>query len=142
HSDRVQMANIAQSVNVLQAIILTDKEKMILTPTYYVFEMYKVHQNATQIPVEVTAPEYKSGQESIPSLHVSASRDKSGRLHVSIVNLDPNRFAQVSMKIVGATAGNITGNVLTAPAINTTNTFDKPDAIRPLPFTGFKVEAN
>jgi alpha-N-arabinofuranosidase len=142
HCDRVQMANIAQTINVLQAIILTDKERMILTPTYYVFDMYKVHQNGTLIPVEVTAPEYKFGQAAIPSLHASASRDRSGRLHISIVNLDPNRSARVSMRITGATAGNITGQVLTAPAMNTTNTFDKPDAIKPVRFTGLKVEGD
>ena len=142
HSDRVQMANIAQTVNVLQAMILTDKERMILTPTYHVFDMYKVHQNGALIPVEVTAPEYKLAQVSIPSLHASASRDTSGRLHISIVNLDPNRSAQVSMRIAGATAGNITGQVLTAPAMNTTNTFDKPDAIKPVRFTGLKVEGD
>jgi alpha-N-arabinofuranosidase len=142
HCDRVQMANIAQTINVLQAMILTDKERMILTPTYYVFDMYKVHQNGTLIPVEVTAPEYKFGQASIPSLHASASRDRSGRLHITIVNLDPNRSAQVSMRITGATAGNITGRVLTAPAMNTTNTFDKPDVIKPVQFTGFKVEGD
>jgi alpha-N-arabinofuranosidase len=142
HSDRVQMANIAQTVNVLQAMILTDKERMILTPTYHVFEMYKVHQNATLIPVEVTAPEYKFGNGSIPSLHASASRDKSGALHISIVNLDPNRSAQVSMKITGATAAKITGQVLTAPAINTTNTFDNPDAVKPARFTGLKSEGD
>lgn len=142
HSDRVQMANIAQTVNVLQAIILTDKERMILTPTYHVFDMYKVHQNATLIPVEVTAPDYKFGNGSISSLHASASRDRSGALHISIVNLDPNRSAQVSMRITGATAGNITGQVLTAPAINTTNTFDNPDAVKPARFTGLKSEGD
>jgi alpha-N-arabinofuranosidase len=115
---------------------------MILTPTYHVFDMYKVHQNGTLIPVEVTAPEYKLAQVSIPSLQASASRDRSGRLHISIVNLDPNRSAQVSMRITGATAGNITGQVLTAPAMNTTNTFDKPDAIKPVRFTGLKVEGD
>ena len=121
-------------------MILTDKEKMILTPTYHVFDMYKVHQNGTQIPVEVTAPEYKFGHASVPSLHASASRDGSGRLHISIVNLDPNHSAQVSMRITGAAAGNITGRMLTAPAMNTTNTFEKPDAIQPVPFTGLEME--
>jgi alpha-N-arabinofuranosidase len=142
HSDRVQMANIAQLINVLQAMILTDKEKMLLTPTYHVFEMYKVHQGATLIPTELTAPEYKFGQASIPSLHASASRDAAGKLHLSIVNLDPNHAAQVSTRIMGATAKNITGRVLTAPAINSINTFDKPDAVKPVPFTGFKVQGD
>ena len=142
HSDRVQMANIAQMVNVLQSMILTDKEKMVLTPTYYVFEMYKVHQGATLIPVEMKAPEYRMGQASIPSLHASASRDVAGKLHISIVNLDPNRAAQVSTRITGTTPKNITGRVLTAAAMNTVNTFDKPDAVRPMPFTDFKVQSD
>ena len=142
HADRVQMANIAQTVNVLQAVILTDKEKMLLTPTYHVFEMYKVHQGATLIPVELTAPEYKLGQATVPALHASASRDKAGKLHLSIVNLDPNRAAQVSTKISGASGKSITGRVLTAPAINTVNTFDKPDAVKPASFTGIKVQGD
>jgi alpha-N-arabinofuranosidase len=140
HSDRVQMANIAQMVNVLQAMILTDKEKIVLTPTYHVFEMYKIHQEATLIPVETAAPEYRSGQSSVPSLHASASRDTAGRLHLSIVNLNPTRPAQVSMKINGTTVRAITGRVLTAPTINTTNTFDQPDAIKPVSFTSFKIQ--
>src|SRR6185295_4223447 len=104
HSDRVQMANIAQLINVLQAMILTEKDKMVLTPTYHVFEMYKVHQGATLIPVELNAPPYKLGQTSVPSLQASASRDAAGRLHLSIVNLDPNRAGAVTMKIGGTTA--------------------------------------
>ena len=142
HSDRVKMANIAQTVNVLQAVILTDKEKMVLTPTYHVFEMYKVHQGATLIPVELTAPEYRMGPAVVPSLHASASRDQAGKLHLSMVNLDPNRSAQVSTRVAGATVKNITGRVLTAPAMNTINTFDKPDAVKPAPFTGFKVQGD
>jgi alpha-N-arabinofuranosidase len=142
HSDRVQMANIAQTINVLQAMILTDKEKMLLTPTYHVFEMYKVHQGATLIPVELTAPEYKLGQAAVPSLHASASRHAGGRLHLTIVNLDPNRPAQVLTKIIGASAGKITGRVLTAPAINAINTFDKTDAVKPVPFAGIQVQGD
>lgn len=142
HSDRVQMANIAQMVNVLQAMILTNQEKMIVTPTYHVFEMYKVHQGATLIPVDLTAPQYSLAGASIPSLHTSASRDSAGKLHISIVNLDANRSAQVATRISGATPRNITGRVLTAAAINTTNTFEKPDALRPMPFTDFKVEGD
>src|SRR6266849_1147676 len=142
HADRVQMANIAQTVNVLQAVILTDKEKMILTPTYYVFEMYKAHQGATLIPLELTAPEYKLGQASAPALHASASRDKDGKLHLSIVNLDPNRPAPISTKIFGTSAKSITGRVLTAPAMNTVNTFEKPDAVKPARFTGIQVQGD
>ncbi|MEO8658044.1 MAG: alpha-N-arabinofuranosidase [Bryobacteraceae bacterium] len=134
HSDRVQMANIAQVINVLQAMILTDKEKMLLTPTYHVFEMYKVHQGATLIPTEMKAPSYGS----VPALHASASRDAAGKLHLSLVNLDPNRAGQVLVKVTGAAAKSVTGSVLTAPQMNTINTFDK-HAVRPAPYTTFTI---
>lgn len=143
HADRVKMANIAQTVNVLQAVILTQNEKMILTPTYHVFEMYKVHQGATALPVDVTAPDYRMGQESVPSLHASASRDANGKIHLSIVNLDPNRPAQVAMKMLGAAAAKtIAGRVLTAPAVNSINTFEKPDAVKPAPFADAQVRGD
>src|SRR5216110_3245698 len=68
HADRVRIANLAQCVNVLQAVILTDKEKMILTPTYHVMEMYNVHQDATLIPVTLKGTNYVQGNDSLPAL--------------------------------------------------------------------------
>jgi alpha-N-arabinofuranosidase len=140
HSDRVNMANIAQMVNVLQAMVLTDKEKMVLTPTYYVFKMFKVHQGATLIPIDLTAPEYTLDKASVPSLSASASRDKEGKLHLSIVNLDPNRAAEITTKVTGSTVRNITGEVLTASMMNTMNMFDDPSAIRPTPFSSYRIQ--
>jgi alpha-N-arabinofuranosidase len=135
HSDRVQMANIAQMVNVLQAMVLTDKEKMVLTPTYYVFKMYKIHQGATLIPIDLSAPEYKMNQASVPSVSASASRDKDGKLHLSIVNLDPNRSAEMTTKVAGSTVRSITGEVLTASTMNAMNTFENPNGVKPTPFS-------
>ncbi|HKQ52007.1 MAG TPA: alpha-N-arabinofuranosidase [Pyrinomonadaceae bacterium] len=140
HADRVKMANIAQMVNVLQAMVLTDKERMVLTPTYHVFRMYRVHQGATLIPVELTAPEYKSGQAAVPSLSASASRDGEGRLHLSVVNLDPARPAEVTTTIAGSSVKSVDGEVLTAPAMNAMNTFDHPNTIKPTPFLGHKLQ--
>ncbi len=140
HSDRVQMANIAQMVNVLQAMVLTDKEKMVLTPTYHAFKMYKVHQGATLIPTDLSAPQYEMDQASAPSVSVSASRDKDGKLHLSLVNLDPNRSAEITTKVTGSTIRNIAGEVLTASAMNARNTFDRPNAIKPTPFIGYKIQ--
>lgn len=140
HADRVQMSNIAQMVNVLQAMILTDKERMVLTPTYHVFRMYKPHQGATLIPTELSAPEYKLEQASVPSLSASASRDKEGKLHLSLVNLDPNRPAEITTTVAGSTVRSVTGEVLTAPAMNAMNTFDKPNNIKPTQFTGYKLQ--
>jgi alpha-N-arabinofuranosidase len=139
HSDRVRMANIAQMVNVLQAMILTDKERIVLTPTYHVFRMYKVHQGATRIPIELSAPNYTMNNKSIPAVSVSASRDNAGTIHLSLVNVDPNRPADITTKVAGAQIRTGTGEVLTAPAMNAMNTFDKPDVVKPARFTAFKL---
>jgi alpha-N-arabinofuranosidase len=136
----VKMANIAQMVNVLQAMVLTDGEKMVLTPTYYVFKMYKVHQGSTLIPIDLAAPEYGFDQASVPALNASASRDREGNLHLSIVNLDPNRPAEITTKVAGSTVKKITGEVLTASMMNTMNTFDNPKAIKPVPFSGYRIQ--
>ena len=142
HSDRVRMTNIAQMVNVLQAMVLTDKEKMVLTPTYYVYKMYKVHQGATLIPLELSLPEYKIDQTSVPAVNASASRDSEGKLHLSIVNLDPNRATEVTTSVTGATIRDIAGEVLTAQLMNTMNTFDNPNAIKPSAFRGFRIQGS
>ncbi len=142
HCDGVKMANIAQTVNVLQAMILTKGEKMILTPTYHVFEMYKVHQDATLLPVELECNDYQFGDERIPALNVSASRDKSGKIHISLCNLDPRKRAELVCKFSGAKAKSVSGRVLTARAMNAHNTFDKPEAIYPVEFGDVKLKGN
>jgi alpha-N-arabinofuranosidase len=142
HSDRVQMANIAQMVNVLQAMVLTDNEKIVLTPTYYVFRMYKAHQGATMIPIDLVAPEYKMDQATVPSVSASASRDKEGRLHLSIVNLDPNRPVDIATRVEGSTITSITGELLTAGVMNAMNTFDNPTTIKPGLFSGYKLKGS
>jgi alpha-N-arabinofuranosidase len=142
HCDRVTMANIAQTINVLQAVILTSKEKMLLTPTYHVFDMYKVHQGATLLPLELKTSQYKLGEATVPMLHASASRDGSGRIHVSIVNLDPNRVANVATKLTGAPAGKVSGRVLTASAINAHNTFDNGGVVKPAAFDAFAISGD
>lgn len=140
HADRVRMTNIAQMVNVLQAMILTDKEKMLLTPTYHVFHMYKPFRGATQLPVELSSPPYQLGETLVPAMHVSAARDSAGKLHVGLTNLDPNRAAQLSINVAGAKVGKMSGRILTAPRMNAINTFDKPDAVKPASFSGARVQ--
>jgi alpha-N-arabinofuranosidase len=142
HADRVTMANIAQMVNVLQAMILTDKEKMILTPTYHVFEMFKVHQNATLIPLEFVSPSYTFGVKSIPAISAAASRDAAGAVHVSLTNCDPNKPLTVSCKLNGLAAKSVTGRVLTASAIDSHNTFTEPNIVQPAAFTGATLKAD
>jgi alpha-N-arabinofuranosidase len=138
HADRVTMANIAQIINVLQSVILTDKEKMILTPTYHVFEMFNVHQGATSLPLALQTPDYVLNEKKIPVVSASASRDKAGRIHLSFANCDPNRPATVDCTLSGASAKSVAGRVLTAPAMNAHNTFAAPESLKPAPFTGAK----
>src|ERR1017187_10203686 len=131
HCDRVKMANIAQMVNVLQAMILTDKEKMVLTPTYHVFEMYKVHQDATLLPTDVQSADYQSGSARLPQVNASASRDQTGKIHVTLCNLDPQHPAELACDLQGANTSKISGRVLTAPEMNAHNTFAQPEPLKP-----------
>jgi len=139
HADRVSMANIAQMINVLQAMILTDKEKMILTPTYHVFEMFQVHQGATSLPVELITPDYALGAEKIPAVSASASRDSAGKIHLSLVNTNPHEAIAVTCRLAGVVPTNVTGRVLTAPRINSINTFAAPHVVEPQPFNDAKL---
>ncbi len=141
HCDRVQMANIAQTVNVLQAMVLTDEEKMILTPTYHVFEMYKVHQDATLLPTDLQYVDYVFCENKLPALNVSASKDKSGKVHISLCNLDPNKSAKLDCELRGIKAKKVSGRVLTAPAINSHNTFEKPNVVHPTIFKDVNLKS-
>ena len=142
HADRVRMANIAQMINVLQAMVLTDKEKMLLTPTYHVFEMYKPFQNATLLPAELVTPDYKHGDFAIPAVSVSAARGDDGSVLLALVNTDPSKPARVTAKVAGSTPRKMTARVLTAPAMNTHNTFDAPNTVQPAAFTGGKLKGD
>jgi alpha-N-arabinofuranosidase len=139
HADRVRMANIAQMINVLQAMILTDKEKMLLTPTYHVFEMYTVHHDAMLLPIELHSVDYASGEQEIPAVSASASKDADGRIHVSLCNLHPRLPVGVNCELQGVKKEKLTGRVLTAPEITSHNTFDQPESVKPVEFTGFRV---
>jgi alpha-L-arabinofuranosidase len=135
HCDRVTMANIAQMVNVLQAIILTEQDKILLTPTYHVFDMYKGHQGAMSIPVDVDAPEYKYGSQSLPRVHASASRDSQGCIHLSIVNLHPSEGIRLTVPV---SVSDVKGTALTASTINTMNTFESPSRVQPTHYDRFE----
>jgi alpha-N-arabinofuranosidase len=141
HCRRVRMANIAQMVNVLQAMILTEKEKMILTPTYHVFEMYTVHHDAKLLPTEVQSADYQSGSAKLPQVSASASRDQAGRIHVTLCNLDPQHAAEVACDLQGAKVAQVSGRILTAPAMNAHNTFEKPETLKPAEFAGARIAA-
>jgi alpha-N-arabinofuranosidase len=136
------MANIAQTVNVLQAMILTKDEKMILTPTYHVFEMYKVHHDATLLPIELQCRDYQFGGEQIPALNVSASKDKSGGIHITLCNLDPKSSARLVCELQGTKAKKISGRALTADIMTAHNTFNRPEVVKPAAFDNFQLRDN
>ncbi len=136
HCDRVKMANLAQIVNVLQAVVLTKEEKMVLTPTYHVMEMYNVHHDATMLPVAVTSKDYQLGNEKLPAVSVSASRDKNGITHISLVNIDANKPQDITMNINGGTYKSISGRILTSDKVQNYNSFENPEKIKPTGFSG------
>jgi alpha-N-arabinofuranosidase len=131
HADRVKMANVAQMVNVIQSLILTDGAKMVVTPTYHVFDMFKVHQGATLVPVDVQAPDYVEGAIRLPGLSVSGSKDGTGTLHLTIVNLDPTQQRSVTVALKGGNWRKASAQTLTADRIDTRIRFDAPDPFVP-----------
>jgi len=132
HTSRVKMANIAQMVNVLQAMILTDGEDMLLTPTYHVFDMYQPFKGATPLPASVAGPQYRHGDISLPMVDVSVARGTDGRLYMALVNLDPNQPAQVNTGM----SGSATGRILVGTELDTHNTFEQPERLVPQSFSG------
>lgn len=139
HADRVRMANIAQMVNVLQAMILTRGPQMLLTPTYHIFRMYTPFQDATALPVELQAPRYVLGEVSVPGLSASAAKLSGGSVVLSLVNLNPRRAMPVTVAIRGFAARRVSGEILTAATMDAHNTFERPQTVRPAAFTGVKL---
>ena len=139
HADRVRMANIAQMVNVLQAMILTQGDKLVLTPTYHVFEMYTVHHDALLLPINLEAGRYVNGDRSMPAVSATASRDASGRMHLTLTNIDPNQARTIRVSVRGQTVTSVTGRILTADRMNAYNSFESPNTVRPVAFTGARL---
>ena len=129
HCDRVKMASLAQTINVLQSLILTDKEKMVLTPTYHIFDMYKAHQDGKFLPIKLISPNFVSGNDKIPAVNASASQDAQGKIHISLVNLDPHKTVAISIDFNDIQWKTVTGQVLTSANITDVNTFDNPNKL-------------
>ncbi|MDG1572017.1 alpha-L-arabinofuranosidase C-terminal domain-containing protein [Robiginitalea sp. M366] len=139
HARRVKMANLAQTVNVLQAVILTDEEKMLLTPTYHVMHMYKVHQDAQLLDVAFDSPVYRQDGEELPALSVSASRNAQGQVNVSLVNIDASQAHKITLDLSGLEVSGLEGRILTSKSLQDHNTFDAPERIKPVPFKAFSL---
>jgi alpha-N-arabinofuranosidase len=142
HSDRVRMANLAQTVNVLQAVILTEGEKMLLTPTYHVMEMYNVHQDATLLPLHLKTNEYVYGNEKLPAVSASASRDAQGLTHISLVNIDAKNNQEIAIELRGTKYTSVTGRILNSEKLQDHNSFDMPEKVKPAPFKHATLSGN
>jgi alpha-L-arabinofuranosidase len=138
--DRVKMANLAQTVNVLQAVALTKEEKMILTPTYHVMEMYTVHHDALMIPLKLDSGPYVMGKDTLRAVSASASRAKDGTTHLSLVNIDPAREQHVTLDLQGGKFSSVHGRILASPKVQDHNTFESPDRVQPAEFTGARID--
>jgi alpha-L-arabinofuranosidase len=134
HCDRVRIANLAQIINVLQSVILTNEEKLILTPTYHVMEMYNVHQDAKLLKVAVKSNDYVFENGKLPAISCSASRDSLGVTHVSLVNIDAQKQQEITIDISGGKYSSVLGRVLSSAKLQDCNTFEAPDKIKPAAF--------
>jgi alpha-N-arabinofuranosidase len=167
HCDRVRMANLAQIANVLQSLVLTSGDSLLLTPTYWVFDLFKVHQNAHSLVVKFDSPDYTypatspdhssnhdanpatdpktstdpNREQHIPAVNCSASRDSTGAIHISLVNLDPTKTITIRTATGNLISKTVTGQILTSSHFTDINTFSQPDKVKPAPFTGAKKQA-
>lgn len=142
HCDRVKMANIAQLVNVLQCVILTEGDKMVLTPTYHVFNMYKHHQEATLLESSIETEMIGVDENyMVPNLNESVSLGQDGKIHVTLTNLSESQAYDIEGVFADTDIAEVKGTVLTE-AMAAHNTFDNPDKVRPVDFTDVKVEGN
>jgi alpha-N-arabinofuranosidase len=142
HADRVKMANIAQTVNVLQSMVLTQDDEMIVTPTYHVFEMFKGHQDATLLPIVLDEGAYTYGETTIPALNASASVNDEGRVLITIANFDPHGGRTVNVSLRGGSLSQVSGRILTADEMTAHNTFETPDDVAPAPFEDARLNGD
>lgn len=142
HCDRVRMTNIAQTVNVLQAMVLTEGEKMLLTPTYHIYDLFSPHQDATLLPTYVEAEDYQYGGESLPGLSVSASSTTENTVFLTIANPDPTNSVEVLVDIRPCVIGSISGSILTSGNMQDFNDFANADKVHLAPYHGARITSN
>ena len=140
HSDRVKMANLAQTVNVLQAVILTEDEKMILTPTYHVMKMYAAHQDATRLDLDLNTESYQYDGNKVPAISVSASKNAQGQVHISVVNVDMNKSHELELDLSSLNLKKALANILSSDKVQDHNSFENPDKITVEQFKDFKFK--
>ena len=139
HADRVRLTAVAQTVNVLQAMILTKGDQMVLTPTYYAYKLYVPFQDSTEIPLDVTAPTFTQGDKTLPAFNASAAKGKDGKTYIAIANMDPGDEVDLSIDLGTLKARSVSGQVLTAAKMDALNDFGKAPAVAPVAFKGARL---
>ena len=138
YGDRIQMANIAQLANVLQSMVLTKDDKMTLTPTYHVFEMYKAHQDATHIPIDLTSDTREIRGRNINTVSASVSQ-KGDAVNLTLTNIDLETDRKIVIDLPNPKAKNVNGRILTSKNITDHNTFEQPNLVKPEVFKDAKI---
>lgn len=138
HADRVKMANLAQTVNVLQAVVLTEGNKILLTPTYHVMHMYKVHQDAKLLNVTFDSPDYELNDKKLPAISISASKNKEENIHISLVNIDSRKAHKVQLDLKNMDRKDFSATILTSRNLQDHNTFEDSNRVKPKAFKEFK----
>ena len=140
YTDRLKMANIAQIVNVLQSMILTKGKDMVLTPTYYVFKMYNVHQDATYLPLDLNCEimDVRDNRK-VPMVSATASKDKDGKIHISMSNIDADNAQEITINLPDVKAKKAVGEILTSANLTDYNSFENPNNIKLAPFKEVKI---
>ena len=144
HSDRVKMACIAQMVNVLQSVVLTEGEKMIKTPTYYVFKMYRNHQGATLLGSDLlNAGTVGTGENVVPKIFESVSEDENGVINITLTNNSLKDAENIEIQLTkDGDAYSVCEASYVTGAMNAHNTFDNPEVIKEQQFTDYSKAAN
>jgi alpha-N-arabinofuranosidase len=142
YTDRVKMTNIAQTINVLQAMILTKGDQIVLTPTYYAYKMYAPFQDSTAIPLDVAAPEIDVAGTKIPAFNASAAKGKDGKTYIAVANMSPDDGVKLSVSLGALKAKAVSGQVLTADRMDAMNAFGAKPAVAPVAFKGAKLSGD
>jgi alpha-N-arabinofuranosidase len=140
HADRVRMANLAQTVNVLQAPLLYEDGRLVRTPTYHVFDLFAAHQDATLLPMHLERGTYAHAGTETPAVSASASIDDRDRIHVTLANTDPSRGRTLRVDLRGQAVSSVDGRVLTADRMNVHNTVEQPERLTPAAFDGARLD--
>ena len=139
HCDRIKMANIAQTVNVLQSVLLTRGSELVRTPTFYVFKLFVPHHDATLLPSRVESAPYAFGEKSLPAVTASASKGANGMIHISLTNADANKAQEIVCDLRGFSPERVDCKIITADAINSFNDFGKPEKVNIQSFDGERI---